>query len=162
MSGPRHHWLTFLYPPAWRRRYGQEMDELLAGGCGWREMLDIARAALIERWYPAVRSEEEAMCTTGGTLFTLARRPSAAAPIVMSIGALGAVLVSIGISGSRPRADEDAFAHIWQLLIAGQLPILGWFAVQWLRKSPAYGLRIAGVQLVAFAAAILPVWFMGL
>src|SRR5690349_1596972 len=49
MKTHRHHWLTRLYPPSWRRRYGDEMDELLSHGCGWRVAVDVAKAAMVER-----------------------------------------------------------------------------------------------------------------
>src|SRR5690349_7916463 len=53
------------------------------------------------------------------------RQPSAVLPIAMSVAALATVLVHISLYGTQPQADEGTAAHIWQLLMAGQLPIIG-------------------------------------
>lgn len=102
------------------------------------------------------------MQTNSGSIAVLVRKPSAIAPIIMSLGALGVVLVAIAVAGAKRQPDEGAAAHIWQLLLAGQLPILGWFALHWLRRDLKAGLAVTGLQIAAFAAALLPVWLLGL
>lgn len=162
MSGHRQHWLIRLYPPAWRRRYGEEMDELLSDGCGWRDVLDVAKSAASERLlYPKGRGAET-MRTYPASVAVLVRKPSAFTPIIMSFAALGVVLVAIAIGAAKPEPDENAGAHIWQILMAGQLPFLGWFAVRWLTSDFKAALPIIALQIVAFAAALLPVWLLGL
>lgn len=156
------HWLIRLYPASWRSRYGDELDELLSHGCDWRDAFDVARAALIERLFYSRSRGAEAMKTYPATIMVLVRKPSAFAPIFMSLAALGAVLVAIAIGSARPKSDENVFAHIWQILMAGQLPILGWFAMHWLRRDLRAGLAVAGLQIVAFVAALVPVWLLGL
>jgi len=80
----------------------------------------------------------------------------------MSLAALGVVLVAFAIGAAKPAPDENTSAHIWQLLIVGQLPFLGWFALQWLRRDFRAGLPILALQIAAFAVALLPDWLLGL
>lgn len=161
MSG-RRHWLTRLYPPSWRERYGDEMDELLSHGCGWRDGLDVAKAALLERFIYSPKTGAEVVQSYRGNIAALVRKPSAITPIVMSLIALGVVLCAIAIGAAKPEPDENAGAHIWQLLMAGQLPFLGWFVVRWLSRDVRAGLPVLGLQILAFGAALLPVWMLGL
>ena len=102
------------------------------------------------------------MRTYPGNFGVLVRKPSAIAPIMMSLAALSVVLVAIAIGAAKPQPDENAGAHIWQLLMAGQLPLLGWFALRWLTRDFRAALPIFGLQMVAFGAALLPVWLLGL
>jgi uncharacterized membrane protein len=90
---------------------------------------------------------------------SLLRRPSALIPIAMSVIALGIVLGYAAIFGIQRQADEGTAAHIWQLLIAGQLPVVLFFAIKWIPDQPRQGLRVLGLQLGAAIAAIFPVWW---
>lgn len=163
MSEHRHHWLTLLYPRAWRSRYGDEMDELLSDGCGWRQVVDVAKSALLERLFYSSKMGAGSMRTYPGSIALLARKPSAIVPVLMSLSALAVLLIAIAVSsGSKREPDEGAVAHIWQLLMAGQLPFLGWFVFRWLRRDFRAAIPILGLQIVAFAAALLPVWLLGL
>src|SRR4051794_8919522 len=132
MSDHRRHWLTRLYPPAWRARYGDEMDELLSEECNWRQVADVARAALIERLFYFTRTGAGIMRTYPVSTGVLVRKPSAIVPIAMSIAALAVVVIAIAISGAHRQADEGAAAHIWQILMVGQIPLLAWFVGRWL------------------------------
>jgi hypothetical protein len=89
------------------------------------------------------------------------KKPSAWIPIAMSVTALVAVLVQLLTQGPVPEADEGALAHIWQLLMAGQLPLVVWFAVRWLRPSPRQAWPVLATQVVAAASAMLPVALLG-
>lgn len=60
------------------------------------------------------------------TFPVLLKRPSAFLPVAMSVAAL--VLVSVAVFGVVREADEGATAHLWQLLVAGQLPVVALFA----------------------------------
>jgi hypothetical protein len=41
-------WAAYLYPPAWRARYGAEFDALLDdANVRWRDLADVLRGALI-------------------------------------------------------------------------------------------------------------------
>ena len=102
------------------------------------------------------------MLTSPGGIQLMACKPSAIAPIAMSLAALSVVLITMATGLAKPQADEGAVAHVWQLLMAGQLPILGWFTLQWLRRDVRSGLPVLALQVAAFGAALLPVFLLGL
>jgi hypothetical protein len=89
------------------------------------------------------------------------RQPSAFIPIAMSIAAIVTVLFHIARSGTAPEADEGAAAHIWQLLMAGQAPIVAFYAAKWLPRAPRKALQVLGVQVAAALAALAPVYWLG-
>ena len=62
-------------------------------------------------------------------LRTMIKRPSAFVPVAMSFAALAIVLVHIIMSGAAREADEGTAAHLWQLLMAAQIPIIAFFAI---------------------------------
>ena len=95
------------------------------------------------------------------TLRFLATRASAFVPVVMSAAALLIVALALAL-GSARQADEGAAARIWQLLIAAQLPIVGYFAFKWLAIAGRQGLIILAIQVIALAAAVAPVFVLGL
>jgi hypothetical protein len=162
MTEHRQHWLVRLYPRAWRERYGAEMDELLGDQRGWRTVVDVAKFALIERLFHSSRTGAQMMSAYPNNVGLLVRKPSAIVPISMSIGALGVVTVAFAISGTQRQPDEGTAAHLWQLLMAGQLPFLAWFALNWVRRDAKAGLSVLALQLVLFAAALFPIWYFGL
>jgi hypothetical protein len=89
------------------------------------------------------------------------RRPSAWIPIAMSVAALTTIAVHIAIAGTAPQPDEGTAAHIWQLLMAGQLPIVMFNGIKWLPVSTRPTLQILGVQAAAGLAAMAPVYALG-
>jgi hypothetical protein len=93
---------------------------------------------------------------------TMMKKPSAFLPVAMSLAALATVLVHVIMFGIAREADEGTAAHIWQILIAGQLPIVAFFAVKWLPQAPRQALGILALQAVAGLAALAPVFFLGL
>ena len=88
-------------------------------------------------------------------------QPSAFLPVAMSLAALGAIGVHIALYGTAPQADEGAAAHIWQLLIAGQLPIVAFYAITWLPRAPKTALQVLALRFVAGVAATAPVYLLG-
>jgi hypothetical protein len=90
---------------------------------------------------------------------SLLRRPSALIPVAMSVTALGIVLGYAAMFGVARQADEGAAAHIWQLLMAGQVPVVAFFAIKWLPTQPRQGLLVLALQLGAAVAAMFPVWW---
>jgi hypothetical protein len=56
------------------------------------------------------------------------KHPTGFLPIAMSLTALAIVLGHIAFFGTAREADEGTDALIWQLLMAGQLPVLLLFA----------------------------------
>jgi hypothetical protein len=90
----------------------------------------------------------------------LLKRPSAFVPVAMSIAALAIVLVHIIVSGTARQADEGTAAHLWQLLMAAQIPIIAFFAIRWLPQSPRSALPVLALQAVAALAALVPVYLL--
>ena len=88
------------------------------------------------------------------------KHPSAFLPVTMSLGALATVLTFVALHGTAPQADEGAAAHIWQLLMTGQVPVVLIFAIKWLPKSPRQALPILGLQVGAALAAMAPVFLL--
>ena len=84
------------------------------------------------------------------------KQPSAYLPLIMSLAALTLVLGHAAIFGIVHEADEGAAAHIWQILMAAQLPIVAYFLFKWLPKRPRESLLVlallAGTWLANFAA----------
>jgi hypothetical protein len=87
------------------------------------------------------------------------KRPSAFLPVLMSLAALAIVIIHIIRFGTAREADEGTAAHLWQILMAGQLPIVAFFAIKWLPPNPKQGLVVLALQLVAALAALTPVFY---
>jgi hypothetical protein len=90
----------------------------------------------------------------------LMKNPSAFLPVAMSLGALATIVLFIAFHGTAPQADEGAAAHIWQLLMAAQIPIILFFAIKWLPRSPRQAAPILAVQVGAALAAMAPVFLL--
>ncbi len=86
--------------------------------------------------------------------------PSAAIPMMMSLSAFIVVLVHLAASGIARQADEGAAAHIWQMLMAGQIPVLLFFAIKWLPKAPRLALVVLALQAAAIGASMAPVFLL--
>jgi hypothetical protein len=86
--------------------------------------------------------------------------PSALLPLAMSFAALAIVLGHIAMSGVARQADEGTAAHLWQLLMAGQMPVVAFFAIKWLPRSPRPALLVLALQLCAGLAALAPVYLL--
>ncbi len=78
--------------------------------------------------------------------------------MAMSLAALAVVVGHIAVFGVAREADEGAAAHIWQLLMAGQIPVLAFFAFKWLPRDPGPALRVLALQLGAALASCAPVY----
>ena len=81
---------------------------------------------------------------------------SALLPLAMSLAALTLVLGHAAVFGIVHEADEGTAAHIWQILMAAQLPIVAYFILKWLPRRPRESLQVlallAGTWLANFAA----------
>ena len=152
------HRMTYLYPRCWRDRYGKEFEQLLMDeGSSMRTLLNVSWAALKEHFVPTQgRSGAECLISFG----VVVRKPSAVIPMAMSLAALGVVLGHLAIAGTAPQADEGTAAHLWQLLMAAQMPLLLFFAIKWLPRAHRQALYVVGLQAVALAASIAPVFLL--
>ena len=152
--------LTRLYPKAWRERYGDEFEAHLENtNLGIHAIVNTAKSALFEHVSHIWRRK---MDTIQPSFVAIVRRPIAFLPMAMSLAALAVVLGHIAVYGAAREADEGAAAHIWQLLMAGQLPILAFFAIKWLPKAPKLTHYVLAMQAGAVAAALAPVFYFNL
>jgi hypothetical protein len=92
----------------------------------------------------------------------LFRRPSAFAPPIFSLAAFVLVTAHIAIYGVARQPDEGTAAHLWQLLMGAQVPVVGFFLAKWLPRAPRPALRILVLQVAAAVAALAPVYFLHL
>ena len=86
-------------------------------------------------------------------------RIAAVVPVAFSAIAFAIVIANI-LLGTPPQPDENASAHLWQLLMIAQLPFILLFAAtaDWRRRTPAL---VIALQLFGIALACLPVWLAG-
>lgn len=88
------------------------------------------------------------------------KRPSALLPVIMSAFVVGMVLVHYAMYGIVEETDEGTPAHIFQLLMAAQVPLIGYFILRWLPEEPAQGARVLALQCAAAVAAFASVYFL--
>ena len=72
----------------------------------------------------------------------LIKQPGAFIPLAMSLAALILVLGHAIIFGVVHQADEGAAAHVWQILMAAQFPIVVYFIIKRLPKRPKESLYV--------------------
>ncbi|HEY5288934.1 MAG TPA: hypothetical protein VIJ59_02750 [Caulobacteraceae bacterium] len=88
---------------------------------------------------------------------TKLNRISATAPVIMSLAAVALLLFALVTGWERGLKDEGAVAHIFQLLIALQAPLIVAFlaTADW-RRLPAI-VRVGALQAGALILALAPV-----
>jgi hypothetical protein len=92
---------------------------------------------------------------------TLLKKPSAFLPIVMSLAALAIVLLHIILVGTARQPDEGMAAHLWQILMALQIPVIVFFAIKWLPQTPKQAIIVIAIQACAAVTALAPVFILG-
>lgn len=156
--------LVRLYPRRWRQRYGEEFTAVLEDQpMKLRAVLDVLRGALAQRLTPTDYGDTT-MTDSTGTVLRFARVPSALVPIALSLVALSVVVISLALSNwtvVRER-DEGAAAHLWQLCMAAQVPLLVYFAFKWIPIAPKQALVVLALQLCAALLAMAPVYLLRL
>jgi len=88
------------------------------------------------------------------------KEPSALLPLIMSVVAIAIVYGHAAVFGIVHEADEGTPAHIFQLLIALQIPIVAFFAVKWLPQAPKQALMILALQAAGVVVALAGVYFL--
>lgn len=158
--------LTRLYPRRWRSRYGKEFEAFLEDGPGGLHMTaNVIGSAVLERIFPTSGGKMNQQSPSFGAIV---KKPTAFLPLAMSLTALtmlgGAYIFGLatGHGGLVREPDEGAIAHLWQLLMAGQMPVLAFFAIKWLPRAPKQTLCVLGLQAVAALACMAPVFFLNL
>lgn len=94
------------------------------------------------------------------SVITLVKKPSAFFPLAMSLAALAVVLGHVAYFGILHEPDEGAAAHIWQLLIAGQVPMVAFFAIKWLPRATRQALLVCAMLAGATLANFVAVFFL--
>ena len=94
------------------------------------------------------------------TMTSLIRQPSAFLPVALSLIALALVLGHVALFGVVHEADEGTAAHLWQLLIAAQAPIIVFFAIRYLPQRPRPAALVLSLQALAVLAACAPVYLL--
>ena len=80
----------------------------------------------------------------------------------MSDGALGMTIWFVALHGGVHQPDGGAQAHLWQLLVAGQVPLIAFFTLRWLptaRRPAVVVLALQVATLLPLAGA--PHWALG-
>ena len=67
------------------------------------------------------------------------------------------VLVFLALHEPATQSDEGAAAHLWQLLMVLQIPVIMLFAIRWVTRFPRQALPILALQVAAALAALMPV-----
>jgi hypothetical protein len=156
------HFLVRLYPRSWKERYGTEFKTFLetGGGCSLGALADTVWSALYERIFPTRRGGN--MNESNRLFGTVMKQPSAFLPLAMSVIALAMVLGYVAKYGGGPVHDEGAVGHLWQLLMAFQMPIIAFFAFKWLPRAPRQALCVLAQHAGAALASLAVVFFFGL
>jgi hypothetical protein len=79
--------------------------------------------------------------------------------MILAAAALAVVMTYMVMFGTAPQADEGTAAHLWQLLIALEVPAIVLFAVKWLPIRPRQALVVLTIQGLCVLTAMLPVWW---
>ncbi len=83
----------------------------------------------------------------------LLRHPSAFAPLAMSAIVLSMMAVHLARFGPAPQPDEGTGAHVFQILMPMQLPVIAFFAIAWIPRDRVHALQVLALQVTA---AIVP------
>ena len=74
-----------------------------------------------------------------------------AALLLASLAGLGSLMVYGATTGFVREPDEGTAAHLWQLLMAAQLPLGAFFAAAWLPRAPSWAWLGLALQVVVVA-----------
>jgi len=160
--------LTRLYPRNWQDRYGKEFEAfLLENGGGVSTVVNVLCSAFSERIFPTRGGKMNPDPIDPMSFGTITKRPSAFIPVAMSLTALtmlAFVLIGEIIQNGHiiREADEGAVAHLWQILMAGQLPVIAFFAIKWLPRAPKPTLLVLALQAFTALASMAPVFLLKL
>ena len=93
---------------------------------------------------------------------TLIKVPGAFLPMAMSMTALLLLGIVATTKGLVRESDDGLAAHLWQLLIAGQVPIVAYFLLRWLPRLPRATALVVALQITVALAGMAPVYVLGL
>jgi len=87
----------------------------------------------------------------------LLKQPSAWIPVLMSLAGLALLLgylayYALTRQPGVQQEDEGAAAHIWQLLMGGQLPFVAYFVIRWLPARTVDALKVLALMALGWIA----------
>jgi hypothetical protein len=88
------------------------------------------------------------------------RQPSAWLPLLMSGAGIFLVALHLARYGFTHDTDEGTSAHLFQILMVLQVPVIGYFAVKWLPTAPRAALAVLLLQGLGIMAALASVYFL--
>lgn len=88
------------------------------------------------------------------------KRPSAFLPLVMSLVIVAAGAREAAMFGTLRQPDEGAAAHLFQLLMPLEVPIIAFFGITWLPRAPRQALAVLALQIGAGVAIFAGVCFL--
>jgi len=91
---------------------------------------------------------------------SLLKEPSAYLSLALALSCLALVLGHFAVYGNLHEVDEGAAAHIFQILMVAQVPIVGYFAIKWLPQSPTQALQVLAIWAAVVIAAFAGVYFL--
>ena len=89
----------------------------------------------------------------------LLRRPSSIVPVVMSGFVIAATVWHLTRFGLVHQTDEGTAAHIFQILMPLQVPVIGYFAIRWLPIDARWTSKVLALQVTLFVAILAVVFF---
>jgi hypothetical protein len=92
-------------------------------------------------------------------MLNLLKRPSGYLPLVISTGFLALFAVRMAQGSLVRQPDEDAAAHLFQLLMPLQFLIIIFFAISWLPKNTKAALQVLVLQCAAAVAVVAVIYF---
>jgi len=87
------------------------------------------------------------------------RRPSSFVPIAMSGLVIIAMVWHLLRFGLGHQTDEGTAAHIFQIVMPLELPVIGYFALRWLAVDPRWAGKVLAVQAGIFLCIVAIVFF---
>jgi hypothetical protein len=93
-------------------------------------------------------------------MLALLKRPSAFLPLTMSSVVLALIFVHIARFGIAPERDEGTEAHVFQILMPAQIPIVAFFVLKWLPRHRRETLEVLTIQGGAIIAVFSLVFFL--
>lgn len=91
---------------------------------------------------------------------SLLKEPSAYLSLAMALACLALVVGHFAVYGNLHEVDEGAAAHIFQILMVAQVPVVGYFAIKWLPQNPTQALQVVALWAAVVIAAFAGVYFL--
>ena len=98
--------------------------------------------------------------TNNTPVVSLLKYPSAWVPLVLAFLSIALPIGHATIYGFVREADEGTAAHLWQILMVLQIPLVLFFAAKWLPRAPKQALVVLALQAGAYLTSLAMVYFL--